>query len=180
MLGHFLASIYRTPRVDCHPSEDARCCSAPSLCWGYKLGSTKAGNFQGERKDIHMFSINADKWFSLGQISDSALSPLHFKPPSLGTMRSGKLCSLLQMKSHTREGQGSKVLPAGRPTSPRGERKEGENKWSWSFVCPRHFMYMLIFKPTHDPVWWELPSLYIKRKLRGRRLHNFPKQCVMI
>lgn len=102
MLGHFLASIYRTPRVDCHPSEDARCCSAPSLCWGYKLGSTKAGNFQGERKDIHMFSINADKWFSLGQISDSALSPLHFKPPSLGTMRSGN-CALCYRWSPTLE-----------------------------------------------------------------------------
>lgn len=127
MLGHFLASIYRTPRVDCHPSENARCCSASSLCWGYKLGSTKAGNFQGEHKDIHMFSISADKWFSLGQISDSALSPLHFKPPSLGSMRSGN-CALCSWWSPTLEKGRVPKRPASRMANVPKRGEEGRRE----------------------------------------------------
>lgn len=70
LLGEYLQDTL----VDHHPLGnalgEAPCCRASNTHWGHKLGSTislprRVGDFQCEGKDINLFSISANKWFSL-------------------------------------------------------------------------------------------------------------------
>lgn len=102
-----------------------------------------------------------------GSVTQPPKAPaaLVFKPSFHGTNEEVELCSVSLRKSHKTEEQFSQVCPAGRTQicSPITWEGEGRRiKWFLSILYSGHLMCMLIFKPNHHPVGWELFSLYIR------------------